>query len=221
MGNGSQDLPLCSRLLGPDEIVHYLRLASMRARLADFAAGALPPDTSPLDREELEELRDEASRHRDFRWSVLPGDKVWLTADPPRHPEAEHGVPHLVIVRGGTVVFRYRLGNWTGPGLESPILAPTMRLTRDEVVTIASDWVRAHYPIVPAVADVREFSDRTLDQLEQRAGATISQEKRRQISNEWCVSFACSWETDEAGMPMSLLVLVDDTTGQAELAPDG
>jgi len=193
----------------------------MRARLADFEAGALPSDITPLDREGLAELRDEASRHRDFRWSVLPGDKVWLTAGPPTHPEVEHGMPYLVVVRGATVVFRYRLGDCMGPGLVSSVLAPTMRLTADEAVTIASDWVRARYPVVPAAAWVQDFSDRTMDQLEHGLGDRFSQDERRQVLNKWWVSFACSWETDELGMPNSLHVLVDDATGQADLSPQG
>jgi hypothetical protein len=218
MENGLHDLPLCSRLLARDEIAQYLRLATMRAGFSDFAANALCRENSPFDRGELGVLRDEAGRHRDFVWSILPGDKVWLTAEPRRHPEVEHGMPYLVVVRNAAVVFRYRLGDWTeaGPGSNAPVLAPTMRLTRDEVVTIASDWVATNYSVVPAVVSIQEFSDRTIDQLERQMGKTFPPDERRGISNKWWVSFACSWETDAAGLPTSLQVLVDDVTGQAK-----
>ncbi len=223
MENGLHDLPLCSRLLARDEIAQYLRLATMWAGFSDVAAKALRRENNPLDRGELELLKDEAARHRDFVWSILPGDKVWLTAEPRRHPEVEHGMPYLVVVRNAAVVFRYRLGDWngTGPWLISPVLAPTMRLTRDEVVTIASDWVATNYSVVPAVVWIQELSDRTIDQLERQLGETIPPDERRRISNKWWVSFACSWETDKAGIPTSLQVLVDDVTGQAKHVAPG
>jgi hypothetical protein len=104
MDGPQHDLSLCSHLVSPDELARYLELASKFARLSDLVANSVP-----LDPDELELWRDESSRHRDFRWSVLPGDKVWLTAEPPRHPEVEYGMPYLVVVRGGRVVCRYRL----------------------------------------------------------------------------------------------------------------
>ena len=93
-----------------------------------------------------------------------------------------------------------------------------MRLTRDDAVTVASDWVRARYPIVPEIAWVQEFSGRTIDQFEQRTGKRFSQDERRQLSNKWWVSFRCSWDTDELGMPSTLHLLIDDITGAAESA---
>jgi hypothetical protein len=204
---------LCSRLLSPDEIEDYLRLAALKGRLAGLMATSLPADADPLDRDELRELEDETSRHREFRWAVLPGDRVWITADPPRHPEAEHGVPHLLVVRGGRPVFRYRLAPEAGPVLPPP----TTRLTREEAVAIASEWVRARHPVVPPVARAQIFSDHEIDQLERRSGTTLAPGERAEATGRWSVTFACSWDTDALGMPPALHVLVDDATGQAHL----
>ena len=92
-----------------------------------------------------------------------------------------------------------------------------MRLTRDEVVTIASDWVRSHYPHVPAVAMVLDFSDTPNARPTQHDGHNLSTAEQGRIAGNWLVSYACSWDTDELGMPTTPHVLVDDLTGRVEL----
>jgi len=92
-----------------------------------------------------------------------------------------------------------------------------MRLTEDEARTVAARWVEARYPVVPPTALVLEFSERNGGSLAQRPGATFSPEERERFSrNGWLVSFFCSWDTDRPGLPTTLLVWVDDETGQAE-----
>jgi hypothetical protein len=211
-----QGLPICSRLFADDEIARQLELASEWARMADSVATALTP-ADALDRDELRQWRDEAARHREFRRAVIPGDRVWFTAGPPSHPEAEYGVPYLVVVRGADVITMYRPGDSDGAGWDMTILAPTKRLTREEVIVLASDWVRARYPTVPAVARVLEFSDQVLDQLERATGKNYSPSERRQFTSRWWVVFAPG-DGDQSGLPTSLRVNVDDVTGEADLA---
>jgi len=216
----SRGLPVCSRLLSCYEVAIYLREALARARLADQIAGINLKDDNPLDREELEELRQEASRHRDFLWSVIPGDRAWLTADPPSHPEADYGVPHVVVIRSGEVVFRYRLSDgWTGREI-GPILPPTAWLTHDEAIAIASDWLRGRYPIVPPVAAVHESVKRTTPRHDQHVDDSLYPEERGKSQTKWWVSFACNWDTDKLGMPVRLIVVVDDLTREAKLGTD-
>jgi hypothetical protein len=210
MCSSPQSMPLCSRLLSPDEVENYLRLAAMRGRLAGRMETILPAVAGPLDRDELRGLEDETARHREFLWAVLPGDRVWITTDPPRHPETEYGVPHLVVVRGGRPVFRYRLDPGAGP-----VLPPaTTRLTREEAVALASEWVRARYPVVPPVTMAQIFADHEIDALERRTGTAFTPGERADATGRWSVAFACSWDTDAQGMPSSLLVLIDDATGR-------
>ena len=59
--------------------------------------------------EEGERDEAEAMRWREFRESVLPGDKLWLMTEPASHPEATHGSACLVITRHGEIVTRFLL----------------------------------------------------------------------------------------------------------------
>jgi hypothetical protein len=213
----SRGLPVCSRLLSSYEVAIYLRQASAGAHLADRIAGMNLHGDKPFDREEVEEWDHEASRHRDFLWSVVPGDRVWLTAETPSHPEAAYSVPHLVVIRAGRLVFRYRLPDW-GTGREfGPILPRTAKLTCDEAIAIASDRVRDLYAIVPPVAGVHEFVKRTTPRHDKQADDNVSPEERDKSHTHWWVSFACNWDTDKLGLPVTLHVIVDDLTGEAEL----
>ena len=53
--------------------------------------------------------RDEAERWREFRTSIVPGDKLWLMTEPASHPEVTHGSASLVITRHGALVTRFLL----------------------------------------------------------------------------------------------------------------
>jgi hypothetical protein len=218
MSSVSLGLLICSRLLSGDEVAHYLRLASTWAQQADSTAAFLPSDAGALDRDVQRHLRDEAARHREFRSSVIPGDKVWHTAGAPSHSEVDHGEPYLVVIRGTNVITRYRPGGLFDAEWGLPILDPEKQLTRDEVIAIASDWVRARYPTVPEVIRVQEFSDQTLNRLERARGNRYSPIERRQLSDHWWVYFATPCDTDETGIPPRLRVVVDDITGRADLA---
>jgi hypothetical protein len=98
------------------------------------------------------------------------------------------------------------------------MLPSTLRLTHDEVIRIACDWVRSRYSVVPPVVLVLEFSEQAILQLEQKCGHRLPPEERARCLNKWQVSFACSRDTDVLGMPQGLHVVVDDLTSHASLA---
>jgi hypothetical protein len=102
-------------------------------------------------------------------------------------------------------------------------------MTRDEIVKIATGWVRERYPIVPPVAAVSHFTDEGAQTFHTPPGRGpftfgLSYDdhpelpRPTELIGKWVVSFFCSWDTDEAGMPETLHVYVDDSTGEVELA---
>src|SRR5262245_58836934 len=88
--------PLCSRLLPHELGVLFLE----RARLADMSTEDCVPDEI----EASEAYLAVARRNRDLVWSILPGDRIWLTIDPQAHPEVKVGVASIVVVRGGKII---------------------------------------------------------------------------------------------------------------------
>ena len=97
-----------------------------------------------------------------------------------------------------------------------PTLPTTLCLTHDEVIGIASDWVRARYPVVPPIACVLEFSEQSMREIEQACGHRLASEEREACVNQWRVIFACSWDTDKLGMPEGISVDIDDLTGEVK-----
>jgi hypothetical protein len=215
------NLPSCSRLLSSYELAAHLRNAWSLAVSVENRADAHPYESGNIAEEALKALRDEASRHRDFFWTVRQGDRVWLTVDAPRHPECDFGASYLVVVRAGKVVLRYRIPSSAASGVIVPMLPISLRLTQDHVINAACEWVRSRYAVVPPVALVLELSEETILKLERDYGYRIPSEEREAYLNKWWVSFARLRDMDEPGMPAAIHVVVDDLTGEVNLAETG
>ncbi len=216
MSRNPPSLPACSRLLSSYELTAHLRNAKLLALSADKYADTLRSENGDDAQQERKNLQAEASRHRELLWSVRPGDRVWLTLGSPPHPECDFGASYLVVVRAGKVVLWYRVSQWMHTGAFVPILPTTLRLTHDEVISIACEWVRRRYPVVPPVARVLEFSEQSLFQIEQACGHRFESEEREQCVNQWRVNFVCSWDTDKLGLPQRISLVIDDLTGDVK-----
>jgi hypothetical protein len=97
--------PPCSRLLTDKFVESFPKLFLQNAQLADSIAAYY----RKLDPEESESWDAKARHNRELVWSILPGDRFWITVDESSHPEVDC-VVSFVVVRGGTVVFKERLG---------------------------------------------------------------------------------------------------------------
>jgi len=83
--------------------------------------------------------------------------------------------------------------------------------------------VATEYSAVPPVASIRHVTphgvDAFLPSLDRDCHFELSQKAIGLLSGlmgKWIVSFRCSWDTDDAGLPETLHVSVDDTKGEAE-----
>lgn len=103
-------------------------------------------------------------------------------------------------------------------------------MNQEEAISQAQDFVRSKYPIVPPITGVVHVTERPLG-LEQRLFVEswlYSTDSARMISssrtwadhrdsettnylNKWLIYFYMSWDTDTAGMPQTLGVMVDDS----------
>jgi hypothetical protein len=112
-------------------------------------------------------------------------------------------------------------------------------MTKDEAVSHAQAFVRSKFPIVPPVVLVQHSRVRKLGARQRlwiegwmRFGA--STEMRHSVSlldiedvqvhesveGKWLVIFFMSWDTDAAGMPETLHVLVDDQGSVTQVSPE-
>lgn len=87
-------------------------------------------------------------------------------------------------------------------------------MKRKEAVAIAESWVRERYPAVPPIADAFEI---LADNMITDGLAVDAKQAVRQNQGNWMVFFFCSWDTDELGMPSTLIVIVDQKTQEARL----
>lgn len=99
-------------------------------------------------------------------------------------------------------------------------------MTRDEIVEIATTWVRERYPIVPPVVFTMHFAHKGVSVVASGRTPYASElsyqdhpeiPRATELIGKWVVMFFCSWDTDEAGMPKTLHVFVDDVTGEVAL----
>lgn len=89
-------------------------------------------------------------------------------------------------------------------------------LKQHEVIARADAWVRSRFTIVPRVASSMFFTESSRRRMRETGGVEVPEPDWNRLSGKWLVSYACSWDTDAAGLPETLHVLVDDQTGVAD-----
>jgi hypothetical protein len=113
-------------------------------------------------------------------------------------------------------------------------------MTHEEAMSIASDYVRKRYSFAPPIILVQHVIHENLEDTLVAVGTTWlkmpgSSAWRKSIAHThpepqghscckpgqagWIVGFFMSWDTDAIGMPQTLMVAIDDITGEtAEIA---
>lgn len=87
-------------------------------------------------------------------------------------------------------------------------------MTEEEAISRASQWVQSHFPAVPPVASALYLDQNDLQQYEAETGRQVGNRKPGQPRDKWIIAYFCSWDTDAMGMPETLHVAVDDSTGE-------
>jgi hypothetical protein len=102
-------------------------------------------------------------------------------------------------------------------------------MNKEEAISQAQDFVRGKYPIVPPITGVVHVTKRPRG-LEQQlfieswlyspnparikssssTWADHTDSETASFLNKWLIYFYMSWDTDAAGMPQTLGVMVDD-----------
>ncbi len=92
-------------------------------------------------------------------------------------------------------------------------------LTEADAIGIAEKAVRERYSVAPPVALAMLFSDELIEQGRGLMPESEYQLGKDKYSGKWLVFFRCSWDTDELGLPISLMVTEDGNSGEAEVVP--
>lgn len=90
-------------------------------------------------------------------------------------------------------------------------------LEREEAIEIAKQAVKDRYHHVPPVGMAFRFSDDWMHKLQGQDPGPMLQEAYEQYTGKWMVYFFCSWDSDELGLPGSLMVSVDDDAGSTKI----
>ena len=78
-------------------------------------------------------------------------------------------------------------------------------MSRNQAIDLSSQWVQARYPITPPLGMVWQITEAETD--------------CRHLLGKWVVTFCCSWDTDALGLPLTLILLVDTSTGIVQPMP--
>src|SRR5713101_2920043 len=92
-------------------------------------------------------------------------------------------------------------------------------MTREDAITRANAWVQAHFAVVPPVGFVIRFDRALFTRFQLENGIDPAEADLQGLFGKWMISYHCSWDTDALGLPLTLHVLVDDSTGIAERLP--
>src|SRR5947209_6564915 len=90
-------------------------------------------------------------------------------------------------------------------------------LTKEEAIAAAEKTVRERYSLVPPVGQAIMFSDEWIELNRGLLPEIVLDISRRKYAGKWLVLFRCSWDTDQSGLPISLMLLVDSNTGSTEI----
>jgi hypothetical protein len=114
-------------------------------------------------------------------------------------------------------------------------------MTKDEVVSHAQTFVRSKYLVVPPVVSVQHFAARQVGSRQRLYAeswirfdastemrysvslfdiADIPSSEVEAVEGKWLVAFFMSWDSDAAGMPQTLHVLVDDQGSVTKISPE-
>jgi hypothetical protein len=90
-------------------------------------------------------------------------------------------------------------------------------LTKEEAIGAAEKAVRERYSLVPPVGQAIMIPKNVIELNRGLLPEIVLDISRQKYAGKWLVCFHCSWDTDELGLPISLIVLVDSKTGRTEI----